>query len=558
MKYNILVGGAAGQGIDTLSTLLERILKRKGYFLHSSKDYMSRVRGGHNFIQIRFGTEPVYSHWPVLNIIIALDRQTVDLHRERLEEDGVILCDESIEVEDSRVQHIPVARIAKETNNSMAAGPAAVGAVLRILGVSTDFAEEAFNWKFKEKNAVSNFTAFVKGYEAAKEIFDIDKPAEDKHIIINGNEAVALGALAGGVGFFAAYPMTPATSIMKQLSVRQEDAGIVVEQVEDEISAVNMALGASYAGVRSMTATSGGGFALMVEGLSLQGIMEIPLVVVNSQRPGPSTGIATRTEQSDLDFVLTAGHGEFPRMVIALRCPEDCFYQTARALNIADKYNMLVILLTDQYLADSAVTIPPYDFGKVTIDSCIMPPEELSSDTFKSYKLTESGISPRIIPGGTEGVISLADSHEHNEYGHISESAEVRNAMMSKRMKKLEGLFEELQEPEFFGDKSPGLLLVGWGSMYGPLREAIELLQKDGISAGALVFGDLYPFPSKLLKTYAGSANKLVNVEQNYTGQLARLIRQETGFSMDHSILNYDGRQMCAYTIYKRVKKEVL
>jgi 2-oxoglutarate ferredoxin oxidoreductase subunit alpha len=340
--------------------------------------------------------------------------------------------------------------------------------------------------------------------------------------------------------------------------MKQEAAGIVVEQAEDEISAINMALGAAYAGVRSMTATSGGGFSLMVEGLSLQGIMEIPLVVVNSQRPGPSTGIATRTEQSDLDFVLTAGHGEFPRMVIALRNPEDAFYQTARAFNIADKYQLLVILLTDQYLADAADTIPPYDFGKITIERYLMSKDELGDEAYKRYKLTESGISPRIIPGQFEGVIAFADSHEHNEFGHISEAIDIRNAMMNKRMKKLEGLVDEIHEPDFFGSEAPELLLVGWGSMYGPLREAVELLQKEDISVGTLIFGDLYPFPSRLLKKYAGSAKKLINVEQNYTGQLARLIRQETGISMDHSILNYDGRQLCAHTIYNRVKKEVL
>lgn len=558
MKYNILIGGAAGQGMDTLSALLELILKRKGYFLHSSKDYMSRVRGGHNFIQIRFGTEPIYSHWPVLDIIVALDSDTVALHGGRLGESGVILCDESINTEDRKILHIPISRIGKEINNNKASGSAAVGAVIKLIGESMDHAAEVYKGKFSGDNFEANFQAFTKGYESVKKVFDMVKPLKDDHILINGNEAVALGALAGGLGFFASYPMTPATSIMKYLSMKQADAGIVVEQTEDEISAVNMALGASYAGVRSMTATSGGGFSLMVEGLSLQGITEVPLVVVNSQRPGPSTGIATRTEQSDLDFVLTAGHGEFPRMVIALKNPEDAFYQTARALNIADKYRMLVILLTDQYLADTAYTITPYDFGRITIDRYIISQEELGIEHYKSYKLTENGISPRIVPGRIEGIVAMADSHEHNEYGHISEAAEIRNAMMKKRMKKLEGLAQEIQEPDFFGDEVPMLLLVGWGSMYGPLREAVELLQKDGISAGALLFGDLYPFPSKLIKKYAQCAKKLVNVEQNYTGQLARLIRQETGIVMDCSILNYDGRQLSAHTIYEKVRKEVL
>lgn len=558
MDHNILVGGAAGQGMDTLSTLLEKLLKRKGYFIHSYKDYMSRVRGGHNFIQTRFGTEPVYSHWPFLDMIIALDMLTVELHIDMLKESGVILCDESIQISDSRVIHVPMLSIAKEVNNPKAAGSAAAGAAIKVIGESGAQIQEFFSKKFDTETTASNLNAFRKGYESVEKVFETEKPSEDNHILINGNAAVALGALAGGMSFFASYPMTPATSIMKQLSLMQESAGIVVEQVEDEIAAINMALGASFAGARSMTATSGGGLALMVEGLSLQGITEIPLVVVDSQRPGPSTGIATRTEQSDLDFVLTAGHGEFPRMVIALRNQEHAFYQTARAFNLADKYNLLVILLTDQYLADSAVTIQPYDFDRITIDRYLMSGIDPGTDEHKSYELTESGISPRIIPGKHKSMIALADSHEHNEYGHISEAADVRTAMMKKRMKKLELLADEVQEPEFFGSEAPELLLVGWGSMYGPLREAVGLLQAEGISAGALIFGDLYPFPTKLLKKYSESAGKLVNVEQNYTGQLARLIRQETGLLMGHSILNYDGRQLSSQVIYDRVKKEVL
>jgi 2-oxoglutarate ferredoxin oxidoreductase subunit alpha len=415
-----------------------------------------------------------------------------------------------------------------------------------------------FEEKFEKESASSNFEAFKKGYEAASKIYDTAANQKDDHIFINGNAAIALGALAGGVGFYASYPMTPATSIMTQLSMRQDDAGIVVEQVEDEISAINMALGASYAGVRAMTGTSGGGFALMVEALSLQGIMEVPLVVVNSQRPGPSTGMATRTEQSDLDFVLTAGHGEFPRMVLAVRNPEDAFYQTARALNLADKYQTLVIILTDQHLADSAQTIPPYDFDKVSIDRHLAAAEELTGERYKRHRLTESGISPRIIPGKIPGTVVLSDSHEHNEYGHISEGIDNRIAMMEKRMKKLEGIAAEIQEPNYFGVEEPEYLLLGWGSTEGSLREAVELLTQEGISIGALVFGDLYPLPTKLLMKYANIAKKLINVEQNFTGQLARLIRQETCINMTTSILNYSGRQIDSYTIAARIKKEVL
>jgi 2-oxoglutarate/2-oxoacid ferredoxin oxidoreductase subunit alpha len=558
MKYNVLIGGAAGLGMDTISILVEKILKRKGYYVYSNKDYMSRVRGGHNFIQVRFGTEPIFSHWPELDAIIALDKETVELHIESIKDSGVIICDEALEVEGNKIIKVPLNKIAAEVKNPMTSGSVAAGALLKIFGQSLELVEEIFKEKFEKESAESNYLAFKKGYEYAEKRFDIKTTRKDNRIFINGNAAIAMGALAGGVAFYASYPMTPATSIMTQLSMRQDDAGIVVEQVEDEIAAINMALGAAYAGVRAMTGTSGGGFALMVEALSLQGIMELPLVVVNSQRPGPSTGMATRTEQSDLDFVLTAGHGEFPRMVLAVRNPEDAFYQTARALNLADKYQVLVIILTDQYLADTAQTIQPFDFSKISIDRYLTEAEELQEERYKRYKLTDSGVSPRIIPGKIPGKVMMSDSHEHNEYGHISEDIKIRNAMMQKRMKKLESLTPEIQEPDYFGADEPEILLIGWGSMQGPLRDTIEILGHENLSIGALVFGDLYPLPTKLLKEYTGIAKKLINVEQNFTGQLARLIRQETGIFMTGSILNYDGRQLDSYTICSRIKKEVL
>ncbi len=558
MEFNLLIGGAAGQGIDTLGILIEKILCRKGYFIHSNKDYMSRIRGGHNFSQIRFGLEQKHSHWPILQAIIALDKETVEFHAERLADDGVILCDKSIEVKDDRVIHIPMNDFAKEVGNPRTAGSVAAGAIFKIFGETFDIVDEVFSEKFEKETADSNFQAFKKGYDYVDKKFELPKPEKRDQILINSNDAIALGALAGGVGFFASYPMTPATSIMTKLSMKQDDAKIVVEQVEDEISAINMVLGASYAGVRSMTATSGGGYALMVEAMSLQGITEIPIVVVDSQRPGPATGLPTRTEQGDLDFVLFSGHGEYPKMVIAVKNAEDAFYQTARALNIADKYQVQVIILTDQYLTDATHTIPPYDFSRITIDRHIMTKEELGDEEYKRYKPVEDGVSPRIIPGKIEGAVVLIDSDEHNEYGHITESAEVRTSMMDKRMRKMEGVRSEIQEPDYFGVENPEILLLGWGSMYGPIKDAVEMLNKEDISVGALVFGDLYPFPTKLLKKYAEISKKLVNVEMNFTGQLARLIRQELGIFTSHSILDYSGRQMDSYTIYSRVKEEVL
>lgn len=556
--YNILIGGAAGQGIDTLGILIGKILCRKGYFIHSYKDYMSRIRGGHNFTQIRFGTEKIYSHWPILDVIIALDKETIEFHRERLNDGGIILCDESIEAEDEKIIQVPMTRFARELKNNRVAGTVAAGVLFKLIGESLDYVEEVFEEKWEKQTAESNLEAFKKGYDFGEERFEKKEPTKKDQIYINSSDAIALGALAAGVGFFASYPMSPATSIMTKLSMKQNDAKIVVEQVEDEISAINMALGASYAGVRAMTATSGGGFSLMVEALSLQGITEIPIVVVNAQRPGPATGLPTRTEQADLNLALYAGHGEFPRMIIAVRNPEDAFYQTARALNIADKYQTQVIILTDQFLIDATETIKPYDFSRIKIERHLMTKEELGDEEYKRYKPTESGISPRIMPGKIEGAVVLVDSDEHNEYGHITESAEVRTSMMDKRMRKQEGLVSEIQEPDYFGVDNPETLIIAWGSMYGPVREAVEMLNKEDISVGGLIFGDLYPLPTRLLKKYAATSKTLVNVEMNFVGQLGRLIRQETGIVMDKSILNYNGRQLDSYTVYSRIKKEVI
>lgn len=555
MKYNILIGGSAGQGMDTISAIFERILKKSGYYFHSSKDYMSRVRGGHNFIQIRFGDEVINSHFPVLNVIVALDKNTIDYHIDRLDSMGIIICDDTIKIEDGRLLTVPMKKIAQEAGNPKVFGTAAVGALAELFGIEFNNIESLFSKKWDEKIVEANIKAFQMGKEASKKHFQLPKGHEDKHIMINGNEAIALGALAGGLDFYSAYPMTPATSIMTYLSKKQTEAGIIVEQVEDEISAINMALGASYAGARAATGSSGGGVSLMVEAIGLSSITETPLLLIDSQRPGPATGLPTRTEQSDLSFLLTASHGEGPRMVLAVRNVKDAFYSTARALNLAEKYQMPVILLTDQYLADTVTVTEEFDFNKIEIERYISGSEALEENgSYKRYKITETGISPRIIPGKYESAVVLVDSDEHTEDSQITESAEVRIAQMDKRMKKLELLKEELLEPEYFGAEVPEILLLGWGSMYGPIKEAVSKLLDENISVGTLVFGDLYPLPTKLLEKYSASAKEIINVEQNFNGQLAKLIRMETGIGTTGSILKYDGRQLSSQDIYLKVK----
>lgn len=551
--YNLLIGGEAGQGIETTVAMLEKFLKKSGYFVYTTRDFMSRVRGGHNFSIVRFADKAINSHSNILDGIIALNEETISIHKNKLKDNGFILCDTSINTDDSRAIRLNINEMAKNIGNPRVAGSISIGVILKLFGESIDTAEEVMKSSLREEFIKINIEAIEQGYNNVESKFPKLQGDFQDYMMISGNDALALGAIAGGLKFYSAYPMSPATSIMEYLASKSKETGIVVEQAEDEIAASNMAIGASYAGVKAMTATSGGGFSLMVESIGLAGIAEVPVVLVNVQRPGPATGLPTRTEQSDLRFVISASQGEFPRMVIAVRNQEDAFYQTARALNLAEKYQIPVIILSDQYLADGTSTVKPFDFSEITIEKSAN--EEDISGEYLRYQYTEDGISPRLIPGKTKHLVA-ADSDEHNERGWITESATTRIQMVDKRMKKLEKLEEELQEPIFLGNEDCQTLFVGWGSTCGPIIEAIETLNNTETNKyGALVFGDIYPLPRKKLEEISATAKHIINIEQNATGQLAGLIREVTGISCTSSILKYDGRQITAEEIVDEVLK---
>lgn len=551
--YNLLIGGAAGQGVETTVAMLEKLLKKSGYFVFTIRDFMSRVRGGHNFSVIRFGTERITSHSEVYDGIIALNDETVELHKDNLREGGFILCDSSITTADERAIKLNLNAMAKELGNVRVSGSIAIGAILKLFGNNLDNIEDVLQSSVKEQVIEVNKNAIAAGYNSVEQKFEhLDGGFQD-YMVISGSEALGLGAIAGGLQFYSAYPMSPSTAVLEYLAGQGDEAGIVVEQAEDEIAGINMAIGASFAGAKAMTGTSGGGFCLKVEALGLSGIAEIPLVVVDVQRPGPATGLPTRTEQSDLKFVVSASQGEFPRMVIALRNHEDAFYQTIRALNMAEKYQIPVILLSDQYLGDSTATVKPYDFNNLHIETYANPSEV--EGEYLRYKFTEDGISPRLIPGKSTHLVA-ADSDEHDEKGHIIESSEERILMMDKRMKKLEKLELELQEPELIGDENAETLIVAWGSIYGPVADAVRQLRANGDnSVSALVFGDVFPLPKKLLTKMSKTAKNIINVEQNATGQLGSLIREFTGIECTSSILKYDGRQLSGDEIVEKLAK---
>lgn len=551
--YNILIGGAAGQGVDTTAAMLEKAFKKSGYFVYTIRDFMSRIRGGHNFMIIRFGNEEITSHSGKLDGIIALNEETVSIHQHNLKNDGFILCDSTLKGDFDAIR-IDMADKAQELGNPRVSGSIAAGAVLKLFGVDRQIVDESIKASVKQSYVQINLEAAKYGYDKVDNKYPHLGGAFKDYMILNGNHAVALGAIAADLKFYSAYPMSPATPIMEYLSRHSTQAGVVMEQAEDEIAAINMAIGASYAGVRAMTGTSGGGFSLMVEALGLSGIAEIPVVIINVQRPGPATGLPTRTEQSDLKFVISASHGEFPRLVIALRNHEDAFYQTARAFHLADKYQIPVIILSDQYLGDTTATVKMYDLSKIPSNSSLVSSPE--DGEYLRYKITENGISPRRIPGKGSYFVT-ADSDEHDERGFIIEDADTRIKMVNKRMRKLEELSKELMEPEFLGDEDFDILLIGWGSTYGPIKEAVKVLNKtSAYKYGALVFGDIYPLPTKLLTKYACKAKAIINIEQNATGQLAGLIMETTGIKVTSSLLKYDGRQISGEEIVKKLIKE--
>ena len=558
MEVRIIIGGEAGQGIQTIANIMSKFFLRLGYYVFTEQSYQSRIRGGHNFTQIRVSSKPVYSIDDGVDILIALNEETINLHSNELSERGVIIYDneliKSIEVTD-RFLGVPLQKTAVEkTQSKVAINSVACGVLVGLLDSDLALLESLIREQFKDPEVgEKNIQAVKAGYEFGKTRndfpFKVPFLENNTRLLIDGGSAVGFGAIVAGCRFLSAYPMTPGTAVMNYLAGYSKKYNIVVEQAEDEISAINMVLGASFAGVRSMVTTSGGGFALMVEGLSLAGMTETPCVIHIGQRPGPATGLPTRTEQGELLFVINAGHGEFPRYVTAPRDPRDAFYKTVKAFNLADKYQIPSIILTDQFLIDSMVTIEGLNLNEVKIERYI----EVNPDkNYKRHLITESGISPRALPG-TDGILVITDSDEHDEEGHITEDLEIRKKMVEKRLRKGTLLREEVEEPLYSGVQDPDIILVGWGSTYGPIKESVDRLMEEGFEIGFLHFSDVYPLPCRQLEMYRDK--RFVAVEGNATGQLAQLIRRETGIDISDKILKYNGRPFTPSEIVREVKK---
>ncbi|MFO0754023.1 MAG: 2-oxoacid:acceptor oxidoreductase subunit alpha [Thermodesulfovibrionales bacterium] len=557
MDYSIKVGGEAGQGIQTIGDTLSRVFSRSGYHVFTNQDYESRIRGGHNYYQIRFSENPVMAPREAVDIIVALDNESIALHEEELSRHGMVIYDSSTlkqKYERPNFLDIPFVALAVEHGGSkIMENTVATGAILGMLGMDLDILHEIIREVFFKKGESiiqANIDSAMAGHDFAVRncpgcSFSLAPPSRTARMLVAGNDALGFGVVASGCKVYSAYPMTPATGIMTYITGKGKEYGVIVEQAEDEIAAINVALGASYAGVRAMTGTSGGGFALMVEGISLAGMIEIPVVIALGQRPGPATGLPTRTEQGELLFALHAGHGEFPRVLLAPGTPEQAFFLANKAFDLAEKYQIPVIILTDQYLADSQWTFDGFDLGALRYTDYRLRGEAFKNlPDYKRFAYTDTGVSPLGVPGEARHVV-VVDSDEHDEEGHIVEDAGTRIRMVEKRLfRKMPLIRQEISPPVLYGDSNPGIVIVCWGSLYGVVREAVDALSKTQ-SIAMLHFSELYPFPPTDTFDYLKvlrNAKTTLCAEMNATGQFARLMRMETGYEFTARITRYDGR----------------
>jgi len=543
----IAICGQAGQGIKTLEGLLAVIFSGSGCHVFTSREFMSRIRGGMNSTSIRVSPDRVRGFIRRVDILVSLHPGGAAHLKDRVGAKTLILGDEGTVSEDEKKAGnffpVPWKEVAEGLGGAVYANTVAAGALAGILGLDAEAGRKGLEKYFSkrdEETRKKNRRAFEKGYQRGGEIarekdlaFSLKKGDAASEALMNGTQAVALGALAGGCNFLSFYPMSPATGVGVFLAGKADEFNLRVIQAEDEIAAVNLSLGAWYAGGRGLVTTSGGGFALMNEGLSLAGMIESPLVIHLGQRPGPATGLPTRTEQGDLLYALFAGHGEFPRAILTPGTIEEAFFLTRRAFSLADRFQVPVIVLTDQYLLDSSYNLPVLRVPEEEVRNEIVK----TGKDYRRYAPSESGVSPRGIPGHGEGLV-MADSDEHDAGGRITEDFGVRVEMDDKRRRKLKGLIEEAVEPEFFGDKDYRTLLLGWGSTHPTILECLEELEGDGV--GYLHFSQVYPLSPKT-EEYLKKAKKTVSIENNATGQFPRLLRMIFGHQVDEKILQYNG-----------------
>jgi 2-oxoglutarate/2-oxoacid ferredoxin oxidoreductase subunit alpha len=574
-SFSIGIGGAAGQGVATPGDIFAKIFSRRGLHLNAYNAYQSIIRGGHTYLTIRTGTEPITNMGDHLDLLIPLNQDTMDRHLRLLTAGGACIYNaDSIKpgehADGVQLCPLPVSTLADISKNKVAQNTLAIGAALSMMGIGFNSLESVIHEQFGKKApavAEENIAVARAGYDYATQHFrPFANPvpmADKKYAVLSGNTALAMGGAAAGVKFYCAYPMSPSTGVLHWFAANGRKAGIMVRQVEDEIGVVNMAIGAAQAGVRAMCATSGGGFALMSEALGLSAMAEIPIVVIDCQRAGPSTGVPTKTEQGDLWQMLGAAFGDYPRVIAAPLDIGDCFTLMAEIWNVVDKFQVPGLVLCDLLLSEGRLSVdpeilnftPPVDRGEM-----ITAPNGHGNGEYKRYLITESGVSPRAIPG-IPGYTHVVSSDEHDENGVLISDmftdARKRRAMMEKRMRKEKGIAEAVPPPVLQGPKDADVTLIGWGSTQGVIEEARGLLAEQGIIANQLQIRWLVPLHGEAILEQLRNAKRTIIVENNYSGQFARYLRSETSFVADGQIRKYDGEPFMPHHIADAVREQL-
>ncbi|MGC8992103.1 MAG: 2-oxoacid:acceptor oxidoreductase subunit alpha [Thermoplasmata archaeon] len=565
--FTVRIGGQAGDGSLATGELLSRYLRRAGYYVATDKDFPSRIRGGHTSYAIRGSEKKIYSIHDKIDALLAFDDDSLKLHLNEIETGGALIYDSSrakisIDRKDIRIIGLPFTIKAKnELGNEIIKNTMSLGILTKIFGLDIELMKETISDTYKkrgEKILKDNLRAYEIGLELSKdenrlENYSIEKLKRDENkLLMMGNEAIALGAMAAGCKFIAAYPITPASDVLEFMSKYLPKNGGVAIQAESEISAINMAIGAAYAGIRSMVATSGPGFDLKTEAIGLASMIEQPVVILDAMRAGPSTGMPTKTEQSDINHAVYGGHGDKPKVVIVPGNVEEAFYMTFEAFNIAEVFQGPVIILTDELISWNKQVVNKFNIDSLKINrGKLLLNIESNEREFKRYEFTEDGISRRTIPGVKNGV-HLETGDEHDEYGHITENPEIRNKMMEKRNKKMEYIKNMLFKSEIIGDGEN--VIVSIGSTLGPILEAMEMLKKDGIETTFVRIRMLLPFLEDPIETI-DNAKRVFVVENNITGQLENLLKIYVNRKDFIPIRKYDGRSFRPGFIYNKIKE---
>jgi 2-oxoglutarate ferredoxin oxidoreductase subunit alpha len=568
------IGGQQGEGLESTDRIFSTALNRLGYHLYGYRHFSSRIKGGHTNNKIRISTKPIRAISDDLDILVAFDQETIDLNAHELRPGGVVIADAKFdpvlpEGIEARLFAVPFTAIAEELGTSLMKNMVATGASAEVLGLPVDVIAKVVQEEFGRKGQAiveKNIEAVARGAKFIAEAgvdlkeFRLAPGDGQQRLFMIGNDAIGFGAIAAGCRFMPAYPITPASEIMEYLTKRLPKFGGVVIQTEDEISAINMAIGANYGGVRAMTASAGPGLSLMMEALGLAGMTETPVVIVDTQRGGPSTGLPTKQEQSDINAMIYGTHGEIPKIVLAPATIEDCFYDTIEAFNLAEKYQCPVILLTDLQLSLGKQTAELLDYNKIKIErgKLVANPEPRGGADddmlFLRYEFTEDGISPRVLPGTKHGLHHVTGV-EHDEEGRPNERAANRKKMMEKRMRKMDHV--EVREPirtDAPHDKAD-VLIIGMGSTGGTIDEARSRAEKDGIKTNHATVRLLHPFPAAALKQEIDKADQVLVVENNATAQLANLIKLHIGArDKIRHLLKYDGNPFLPSEIYSAIK----